>query len=119
MRRPKERSQKIDLYSNWRSVVDVLTILVPCHREVPEVKDLVKQHSVMIFAQWIKAHISHPCNERAQTLAKAAIECLQIDAEVKLTVCQAKRIILARVLFSVILPLLLNVTGQSTDEVLL
>ena len=81
-------------------MLDLFTKLGPRHRAVPEVEDLVKQHGVMIFAQWIKGHVSYPCNKRAEALSKAATEHLQIDVDVKLIACQAKKIILARVFVS-------------------
>ena len=64
---------------------------MPRHKAVAEIKDLVKQNGVKITAHWIRAHVGHQGNERAEELAKAATECLQIDVVVKLITTQAKK----------------------------
>ena len=71
---------------------------MPRHRAVAEIKELVKQSGVKITAHWIRAHVGHPGNERADELVKAATERRQVDVVVKLTTVQAKKILLARAL---------------------
>ena len=48
-----------DVYSDSRSALEALNSLVPRHRAVVEIKDLVKQIGEKITARRITAHIGH------------------------------------------------------------
>lgn len=81
----KRDFSEIDVYSDCRSVLDVLHSLVPKHRAVAEITSLVKDSGINLIAHWIKTHIGHPGNERVDELAKVTTCNDMIDLPVKLT----------------------------------
>ena len=87
--------QEQTTYSDLRSVLEALNSLVLQHKAVAEIKTLVQRSGVKVFAHWIKAHVGHPGNKKADELAKAATKRHTVDMEVKLTTHQVKRILLA------------------------
>lgn len=63
---------ELDLFPDSRSALQTLNFLVPRHRAVAEIIDLVKRSNVITHMHWIKAHIGYDYNERADALSNAA-----------------------------------------------
>ena len=78
---------------------------------------MVNQIDVKTNAYWIRVHVVHPGNERADELAKAATECLRINVVVKLTPGQVKKLLLAGALANRQIRWDHNFTGRRTDVI--
>ena len=70
----KRGLREIDVYLDSRLALEALNSLVPRHGAIAEIKEMIKYSGVKNSARWIRAHVDHPGNERADELAKAATE---------------------------------------------
>lgn len=55
------------------------------HRAIDEIKDLIKAITCDAHMHWIRAHVGHTYNERADELASAVTTRQFVDVEVKVT----------------------------------
>ena len=67
-----------DVYSDSRSVLEALKNLVPWHRTVAEIKDLVKQSGVKITELWIRAHVGHSGNKWQMSWQRLPLKTLRL-----------------------------------------
>lgn len=79
-----------DLYSDSRSALMALASYDTDHWITDYIKNNVATSSKQLRFHWVKAHVGHPRNERADELAKGAIERSNIDSSFKLTRIQLK-----------------------------
>lgn len=81
---------EVDVFSDSRSALNALNKLAVDHRQVSEIKDLVKSSGITVHAHWVRAHVGHVFNEKADELAKGATTKSEVDVEVALTVRQVR-----------------------------
>lgn len=55
------------------------------HETITEIKDLILSPGVRVHMHWIRAHVGHTYNDRADALAKAATTLQLFEVEVKVT----------------------------------
>ena len=92
----KTSFSEIGFYWDSRSGLEALIGLIPRHRAIAEIKNLVKQHFLKTFAHWIKVHVDLSGNKKSDELEKATTERPRVDVVVQQTIRQGKRIFLAR-----------------------
>lgn len=56
---------ELDIFSDSKSVLQALCSLVPRHRVVAEIRNLIKGIGIGLLVHCIRAHIGYACNERA------------------------------------------------------
>lgn len=76
---------ELNIYSDSRSTLQALYNLVSRHEAIAEIKDLILTIVVEVYMHWIRAHVGHTYNERANALAKAATTRQILNVEVKVT----------------------------------
>ena len=84
----KRGLSEIDAQVDSRSVLDALISLVARHREVVEIKSLIKKSGIKVFTHWIKTRDDQASNEWTEAFAKASAECPKMDVEVRMTTCK-------------------------------
>ena len=81
----------IDVFTDSRSAADALNSLLSPDKGTAEIKEMVIREGVELHMHWLKAHVGHTYNERADVLAKEATQLGAVDIQLKLTKAQAKK----------------------------
>lgn len=79
------------VYSDSRSALQALKSLVRNHKTAVKIKDLVKRTQIRTRLHWVRGHVGHIYNERADALFKAAMPRHSVDVVDKTTRRQDKK----------------------------